>query len=70
MDWLLACNTILSMELIARRKWYGWAVGLINQAFWFYVIVWQKELYGLALLTVVLTWRYTVALIRWKHELA
>ena len=70
MDWLLSLNTILAMELIARRKWYGWAVGLVNQGFWFYVVVWQQQLYGLAVLTAVLTWRYSVALVKWRRDAA
>lgn len=68
MDWFVGCLTIVAMELIARKHWAGWAVGLINQAFWFYLIVWEKQLYGLAILTVVLTWRYSVALVKWRRE--
>lgn len=64
MDWLLSLNTILAME------WYGWAVGLVNQGFWFYVIVYQQQLYGLAVLTLVLTWRYSVALMKWRRDAA
>lgn len=70
MDWLLSINTIIAMELIARKKWYGWAVGLVNQTLWFYVIVWQQQLYGLAVLTAVLTWRYSVALMKWRNDAA
>lgn len=70
MDWVLSCMTILAMELIARRHWQGWAVGLANQGLWFWIIVWEKQLWGLSLITVVLTWRYTVALLRWRREAA
>jgi hypothetical protein len=66
MDWLTGGITILAMELIARRKWYGWAVALANQALWFYVVVYGKEMWGFLPLTAVLTWRYTVALSRWR----
>jgi hypothetical protein len=66
MDWLTGAVTVLAMELIAHRKWYGWAVGLGNQALWLY-IVWTKEVWGLLPLTFILTWRYSVALYRWKH---
>ncbi len=45
-----------------------WAVGLANQGLWFYLIVWKQQLWGLAPLTALLTWRYTVALIRWRRE--
>lgn len=68
MDYLVGCLTLVSMELIARRQWTGWAVGLVNQVFWFYLVVWTQELWGLAILSAVLTWRYSVALIRWRRE--
>ena len=68
MDWIVGGMTLLAMELIARKKWYGWAVGLVNQALWFYLIVYQQQLWGLAMLSVALTWRYTVALVRWRRE--
>jgi nicotinamide riboside transporter PnuC len=70
MDWIVGCMTLLSMELIARKKWQGWAVGLVNQALWCYLIVYQQQLWGLALLTVVLTWRYSVALMQWRRDAA
>jgi hypothetical protein len=57
--------TLLSMELIARKRWQGWAVGLANQALWLLLSV-QNGLYGLLPLTVLLTWRYYAALRAWK----
>lgn len=68
MDWIVGGMTLLAMELIARKRWEGWAVGLVNQALWFYLIVWQQQLWGLAMLTVVLTWRYSVALLKWRRD--
>lgn len=56
------------MELVARHYWQGWAVGLANQALWGYLIV-TRDLWGLAPLCVVLTWRYSAALIRWRRGL-
>lgn len=55
------------MELVARRRWEGWLVGLVNQACWA-LLIWQRELWGLAPLCAVLTWRYAVALYRWRME--
>lgn len=70
MDWLVGGLTLLAMELIARKKWQGWAVGLVNQAFWAYLIVYQQQLWGLAILSAVLTWRYSVALMQWRRDAA
>lgn len=65
-DWLTGIMTILAMELVARRHWQGWAVGLANQVLWG-VLIWQRELWGLAPLCLILSWRYSVALVRWKR---
>lgn len=70
MDWIVGGMTLLAMELIARKKWQGWAVGLANQALWFYLIVYQQQLWGLAMLTAILTWRYSVALMKWRRDAA
>ena len=67
MDWITGCMTILAMELLARKRWEGWAVGMLNQSLWLYLIV-SRELWGLLPLTVILTWRYSVALIRWRKD--
>ena len=56
------------MELVGRKRWQGWAVGLVNQAFWLY-LVYDRALWGLLPLTAVLTWRYSAALVRWRREL-
>lgn len=66
MDWLTGAMTVLAMELVARRRWQGWAVGLVNQAFWLWLIC-TRSLWGLLPLTAILSWRYTVALVRWRN---
>lgn len=67
MDWLTGAITLLAMELIARRRWEGWAVGLCNQVLWG-LLIYQRELYGLIPLTLLLTWRYAVALRNWRKN--
>lgn len=67
MDWLTGIITIIAMELVARKRWQGWAVGLVNQVFWLTLII-HRELWGLLPLTVILSWRYTAALVRWRRE--
>lgn len=66
MDWITGLGTILMIELIGRHYWQGWVVGLINQIFWVWLIV-DHALWGLLPLTLVLIWRYTAHLIRWRH---
>ena len=65
MDWITGAITIVAMELIARGYWQGWAVGLANQILWLWLIV-ERGLWGLLPLTVVLLWRYAVALTKWR----
>jgi hypothetical protein len=67
LDWVTGALTVLGMELVGRKYWQGWAVGLANQALWAWLI-WTRELWGLAPLTAILTWRYAAALIRWRRE--
>ena len=65
MDWFTGLVTLIAMELIARKRWEGWAVGLGNQALWL-GLIYERELYGLLPLTLLLTWRYAVALRCWR----
>ncbi len=67
MDWFVGILTLLSMELIARRRWEGWLVGILNQATWM-ILCYQQELWGLMPLQVILSWRFTVALMQWRKE--
>jgi hypothetical protein len=46
MDWICAITTVISVELIARHKWQGWAVGVASQALWL-VLIYQRHLWGL-----------------------
>ena len=66
MDWICAITTLISVELIARHKWQGWAVGVANQLLWLLLIL-QRELWGLLPLTIVLTWRNLAALRVWMR---
>lgn len=65
MDWITGGLTILAMELVARKDSRGWAVGLANQTLWLWLIV-DRRMWGLLPLTVILSWRYTAALLRWR----
>lgn len=65
MDWITGVLTVLAMELIGRKHWQGWAVGLVNQIFWFWLVV-DRQMWGLLPLTAILTWRYSAVLIRWR----
>ena len=67
LDWVTGAMTLLAMELIARKMWQGWAVGLFNQGLWL-ALIFYRELYGLLPLTVILTWRYLVALRSWRGK--
>lgn len=67
MDWLTGILTVLAMELIARKRWEGWLVGLVNQSCWLW-LVFSRELWGLLPLTLIFVWRYSVALMKWRRE--
>lgn len=59
--------TLIGMQLLARKRWEGWAVGLVNQVTWLALIV-ATRAWGLLLLTVSLSVTYTQGLIRWRRE--
>jgi hypothetical protein len=65
-DWIIGGFSIGTMELIARRKWYGWALGLLGQVPWLWLIV-QQQLWGFLPVTFFLAWRYTRALRSWRQ---
>lgn len=67
MDWITGALTVVAMELVARRRWEGWALALATQGFWLW-LVWSNSLWGLLPLTVILSWRYSVALVRWRGQ--
>lgn len=66
LDWVTGAMTLLAMELVARKRWEGWAVGLANQGLWL-GLIYTRQLYGLLPLTLLLTWRYAVAIRRWRQ---
>jgi hypothetical protein len=66
MDWLTGAMTVLAMELIGRKYWQGWLVGLVNQFLWLYLII-DTSLWGLLPLTAILSWRYITHLIVWRR---
>lgn len=38
----------------------------LAQAFWLYLVI-DRRMWGLLPLTAILTWRYTVALLKWRE---
>ena len=67
MDWITGGLTIWAMELIGRKDWRGWLVGIFNQGLWLWLIL-DRKLWGLLPLTLILSWRYAAALLRWKRD--
>lgn len=52
-DWIVSLTTVIGVELLARRKWYGWLFGLCNQAVWL-AFIFSKEQYGLLPLNIMM----------------
>ena len=67
MDWLVSILTIFQMQLIARKRWEGWLVALVNSGLWM-VLVYRQQLWGLMALQLVLSAQFAFALIRWTRE--
>ena len=49
------------------NPWRGWLVGIFNQGLWLWLIL-DRKLWGLLPLTLILSWRYAAALLRWKRD--
>jgi len=56
-DWITAILTVTYIQCLAMKKWWGWPIALVAQTFWIYITL-QKELYGLTILSVVLTFQF------------
>ena len=67
MDWVTSILTVVSMGLIAARRWEGWALGLVNQACWLWLIFETRQ-WGLLLMTAVLTGQCVWAIRTWRRE--
>lgn len=67
MDWITGIMTVLGMELVARKRWEGWLVCLLNQFLWAYLIA-AKELWELVPLTLILTIRYSSFMMAWVKQ--
>ena len=71
MDWIVGITTVISVELMIRRKWYAWLVSLANQFVWLTYIIVAKQ-WGLLPLNLVMFVQNTRGLISWlrnKEEL-
>lgn len=67
--WTMA-NTILAMELLKRKHYYGWYVSICNQALWVTINV-DKALWGFLVLNTYITFNAIHAIILWKkHDAA
>lgn len=67
LDWIAPIGTILGIELLRRKMWQGWAVGIVNQGIWTAMAI-QNKTYGLLILTCVLTPQYAWGLYQWRRE--
>lgn len=65
MDWIASIFTIIGIELLRRKMWQGFLVGLLNEISWAYIAI-TKEVYGLLLLVVVLSVQYSWAIYTWR----
>ena len=67
MDWITAVLTITYMQLIARKMWQGWLLGILVQGLWIYT-TYVAHLYGFLALSFLLAAQFTIALLKWKKE--
>jgi hypothetical protein len=69
MEWAYAVLTVITSELLARKSWHGWGVGLVNDGFWFWW-AYSGGHWGMFSLTAVCTLQSVRGLLRWRREAA
>lgn len=68
MDWIATLGTLLSVHLVRKKKWQGFAVGLIAEAVWVYVAV-TTHVYGLLVIAAFLFYTYSMAIMEWRADI-
>ena len=64
-SWVMAHRR--AWELKGRKMWQSWAIGLMQQFLWLWLIV-DKAMWGLLILSVYKITRHVMFLYQWKQE--
>jgi len=67
MEWVCAALTVITYELLARKKWYGWGISLLSNMCWYFYTI-QTRQWGMLALTTICTIQSVRGLIRWKKN--
>lgn len=67
LDWIAAVSTFVGVQLVAMKKWQGWALHAVNAILWAYLMV-QASFWGLFTLELVFFVQALWALRRWLRE--
>jgi nicotinamide riboside transporter PnuC len=65
LDWIAALLGIVAQTLIRRRRWHGYALSVVTQSMYLYLLV-THELTGLALLILFNLGNAVVGLYQWR----
>lgn len=64
MDWVVGFTTLVSVELMIRKKWYAWVTAILNQFVWLAFIYYEDQ-WGLLPLNLLLFIQNTRGLLAW-----
>ena len=64
---VISVVTITVAQLLARKRWEGWVLGLANQVLWLAFTI-KTGAWGLLLLTGALVVTNTQGLVRWRRD--
>jgi nicotinamide riboside transporter PnuC len=67
LPWFISCLTVTSMWLAGNKSPHAWTVGIINQVFWFSLML-HSQLWGLLPLSAVLSFVYIRNLVMWSND--
>ena len=65
--WATSIVTLYGMYVVSKKLWWGWLVGLVNQALWITFAVMFRA-WGLLPLSAALIVIYTRALFAWRRD--
>lgn len=64
-SWILTAFGVVGLILAGRRKWQGWAIGLVTQVFWLWFAVASGQ-WGFIVSAIAYGIAYSINIWKWR----